>query len=577
MKDKSKGSRAARRQAARGATATEPGVRSTVAARSASPRASAGRGAIAAFVHEHSLVVLLALCSLHLLLALVTFMPQPHTGGDSANYMTLARSLLENQSYTDLYDPIQPPHTKYPPVFPLMLAAGMAVGLTTWVQLKLVMVAIGTAAVAFTFLWIRKRGRPLLALAVSLMLAFSPGVVDQSHWLLSDVPFWFFTMVALWAFDRLHANDRARMAIAIAATILAYFTRSAGLPLVVACVLWFAWRRRWRQLAVFVAIFAPLALMWWLRAQNTGGVAYTKEFWLVNPYMPELGTIGVADFFKRMGENAVKYATTHIPILLAGRTGMLLSVAAVSITGFALYGWIVRLRRAMVAELLMPLYIGLLLAWPAVWSGERFIMPIFPLLLYYAGLGLTRVARRITPRHVVPVGAAITAVFILADMPALNASIAIGRSCTNAYMRGETYPCLHPTERAYFDAAIWSNQYLPSNAVVISRKPRLFYEISNGVRGSNYPMSMEAAPFFSLADSIGARYVVYDRLSGSLAEAYLAPVLLARPQAFCMAERFDRRGTTMFGILPGASRMPDQPVPLDEEPSFVTCDPSYYR
>src|SRR5689334_11998006 len=113
----SKQSRASRRAEARAPGASGSARRATRGARPV-----AQQSAIAAFVHVHGIAILAALILLNLLFALLTFMPQPHTGGDSANYLTLARSLLQRHSYTDLYDPIQPPHTKYPPVFPLMLA-----------------------------------------------------------------------------------------------------------------------------------------------------------------------------------------------------------------------------------------------------------------------------------------------------------------------------------------------------------------------------------------------------------------------------------------------------------------------
>ncbi|MEO5509257.1 MAG: hypothetical protein ABIS27_01410 [Longimicrobiales bacterium] len=579
MKRDNRQTRAARRAEARasGSPAAQAAARPRAEGKRRRHNADMSpRGAVAIWIHKHPWLILATIVSVQMLFALLSFMPQPHTGGDSANYMTLGRSLLQNHTYTDLYDPALPPHTKYPPVFPLILAAGMAIGLTTWVQLKLVMLAIGAGALALTFLWIRRRGRPVLAAGVCLMLAFSAGVIDQSHWLLSDVPFWFLTMLALFAFERARPHNRARFAIAVIATVLAYFTRSAGLPLVVAVVLWLAWRRRWQQLALFGIVLAPLALLWWLRAQNTGGVEYTQEFWLIDPYMPQLGRIGIANLMQRMGENAVKYVSVHIPILLTGRTGAGITLMSCLLTAAAVYGWITRLSRARVAELFTPLYIGLILIWPAVWSGERFIMPLFPVLLYYAGIAMTRLMRRVTPTYVMAASAAIVIFVLLLDVPALNAAVARGRACTREYSRGEIYPCLNPAERSYFDAALWSEKNLTKDAVILSRKPRLFYEISHGIRGTTYPMAPDTRTFFTRTDSVKARYVIFDRLT-SLADVYLAPVLLQRPQAFCTMGQFGSDGTTMFGILPGASAMPDQPVPDGTQPSFAGCDRTFVR
>src|SRR5690606_5892938 len=134
-------------------------------------------------------------------------------------------------------------------------------------------------------------------------------------------------------------------------------------------------------------------------------------------------------------------------------------------------------------ELLMPLYIGLLFVWPAVWSGERFILPIFPLLLYYAGLGLARLFRRLTPAVALTAGGAVTATLLVLMTPALSAGVTAGRACTAQFLAGTQYPCLYGGERSYFDVAAWAPAALPSDAVVLSRKPRLFYAISGGLRG----------------------------------------------------------------------------------------------
>ena len=89
--------------------------------------------------------------------------------------------------------------------------------------------------------------------------ALSAGVVDLARWELSDVPFWCFTALALWAFARLEkvpdagaepaagegrTGGWAALALASLAVLLAYVTRSAGVPMVVAAAGWLAWRGR---------------------------------------------------------------------------------------------------------------------------------------------------------------------------------------------------------------------------------------------------------------------------------------------------------------------------------------------
>lgn len=540
------------------------------------PRKDRDAGLIATLRRRSSLNPVLTaalLVAVHLLLLLLTFQPQPHTGGDNAAYIALGRSLFEHGNYRSLYDPGTPLHTQYPPVFPAALGAAMAVGLQPWVPLKLIIALFSAIAVCFSYLWIRRRRRPMLALGVGVMLAVGPGVLELGHWILSDVPFWAFTAISLWAFERLRPELRGRFAIAVLATVLAYFTRSAGLPLLLAAFAWLALRRRWKQLAVLAAVALPLAGAWWLRAKLQGGVDYVSQFWYVDPYTPALGRIGGVDLFDRVLDNASRYARIHLPVLLTGTTGALPRLAGLGVLGFGTFGWVKRLRRPTLAELFLPLYIGLLLVWPSVWSGERFLLPALPLLLYYAGDGLIRVARALKPSVALAAGASAILLIGMLGLPAEVASIRASGRCMLDYRMGNRYPCLPPVWNEFFSISEWSRTALPNDAVVVSRKPRLFWAIS-GRQSLVYPFTDQAADLIRAAQDAGSRYIVLDGL-GSLSQRYLVPALLQRPDAFCMM-RSEPGGTAMLGIQPGAARLPDRAAG-GTDASIALCAPDFWR
>ncbi len=518
------------------------------------------------------------LAAAHLLLALLTFLPQPHTGGDNAAYITLGRSLLQRHAYLSLFDPAAPPHTQYPPVFPGILALAMLVGVRPWVGLKVVIALALAVAVGFSFLWVERRRRPALALGVAVILAASPGVLEQAHWILSDVPFWCFTALALWAFERMGPELRARFAVAVLATVLAYFTRSAGLPLVLAALAWLGLRRRWRQLLVLAAVLLPLVALWYLRARAQGGVAYVNQFWFVNPYQPQLGRIGAIDLFDRVLENASKYITIHLPILLTGSNNVFAVLLSALTTVLGVYGWTrrLRLRRLTMAELFLPLYIGLLLVWPAVWSGERFLLPALPLVLYYAGDGLARLGRlaqRVRPQLAFHVATAATALVLVAMVPQETRSVAISGQCMMEYRAGNRYPCQPPAWRDWFDVAEWARTALPPGAAVLSRKPTLMYVIS-GHAGRYYPMSSEPDSLVIAAQDAKARYIVVDHLD-ALSQSYLIPAMVNRIAAYCGMYRSPRDGTLVLGVLPGADTVPDVRVDPSKA-SIVPCGAGFW-
>jgi hypothetical protein len=525
-------------------------------------------------VRRRPLLIVGLLVGLHAVLALITFAPQPHTGGDNAAYITLAQSLLQDGTYTELWDPALPPHTKYPPAFPAILAIAIAIGMKPWVQLKLVVLAFSAAAVAFSFLWVRARRRAVLALGIGSVLAVAPGVLQEGRWVLSDVPFWAFTMIALWAFERLRPDDWPRFAIAAAALILAYFTRSAGLPLLLAASAWLAWRRHWKQLAALVALAGVPALLWWLRSQAYGPGGYASEFWLVNPYDPAAGRIGAGDLIRRIVENDWKYLSVHLPILLTGGTAAGVVLLSVLTFLLALAGWVRRLRRPRVAELFVPLYIGLIFIWPDVWSGERFLLPVLPLLLYYAADALLGGVRRMAPGYAFASGAAALGLVLAMALPGIVQAARAGQACTALYRAGDRYPCVGTVWDDFFELAEQAPQMLPDDAVVLNRKPRLFHALGRR-RSSIYPFSDDPAAFFATADSVGARYLVFDML-GATADTYLRPVLLRKPQAFCIMRVMPATGTVLFGIRANHAAVPDMGETADV-PDFAMCDESYWR
>ncbi len=503
------------------------------------------------------------------LLTLVS-VPSPHTGGDNASYLTLAHSLLEGEGYTELWDPETPPHTKYPPVYPLALALLMALGASSWGSFKLVSAAAISVAVLLTFAWAARRRGPLFGGGVALLVLLSAGWLQASRWILSEPLFLVWTLLALWAAERgLDAEDEGTppgsrsstlwLTLAGGATLLALFTRSAGLPLVVALLLALALARRWRALLIMSGVTALPTLLWGLRARRGGEGAYQDEFWMVNPYDPELGTVGLAGLLGRVWTNTTLYVGSVIPGEWWGVavSGWGLAAFGVVLLLLALGGWVRTLRtRPGVAEFFLPLYLGLVLLWPEVWSGDRFVLVLYPLLLLYAGsLVLDGVGGR-WKGGVAPVGAAL---LLALALPALSHTFTLaeeGSRCREVAERGDVFPCQGAGFVQFRDAAGWVGENLPDEAVVVNRKPSIFYALG-GRRGRIFPFSQDPDELLRAADAMGARYLLLDRVDG-IAGFYLVPAILSRPGAFCHLATFGpdpSTGTNLFGVLPPEERV----------------------
>ena len=479
-------------------------------------------------------VVLTIVALVHLMIVLPAISPAPHNGGDNAGYLSLAHSMVTGSGYVELWDPATPAHTKYPPFYPAILAVAMLFGAEAWFTFKVLSALFVTVAVVLSFGWIRDRHGTGLATGVALVLAFSPAFLWSTSWILSDPLFLALTLACLWVFHRSESRDdpwRWVLAGSLAA-ILATFTRTAGLPLVLAVAGALCIGRRWRALSGFaLAVLVP-SLAWWLRARATGDAQYVSEFWMIDPYQPDLGRAGVGDLAARLVDNLQGYVFTHIPAGLTPWSGPALGALGLVVMGAAVVGWALRVRNTVtVAELFTPLYFGLILAWPAVWSGDRFALPLYPLVLFYAGETMLRGARRVHARLPVAAGVLTLMVFLLPSVRNWTESIGRAGDCRRAVEAAGPFACYGEGFQQFVAAARWLGENAPEDAAVFSRKPRIFYTLS-GVSSRTYPLSSDPERFFRDAGEAGVSYVVLDRVD-RLGGAYVGAVVEARPEAFC--------------------------------------------
>jgi hypothetical protein len=327
-------------------------------------------------------------------------------------------------------------------------------------------------------------------------------------------------------------------------------------------------------LATFALAFALPAVLWWARGRAQGGSAYAAEFWLIDPYRPELGRTGVGGLVTRVWENLLRYVTDFIPEGIVGVEGWFLLPLGVALAFLALLGWGRSARRGIgVAELFLPFYGGLMCLWPAVWSGDRFALPLLPLLLLFAASALAELTKRIPARGRV---ASLLLAFSLLGAPALGnlAREARGaRDCRELVRDGGPWACYGVNVREYVLMARWAGENLPEDAVLVTRKPRIFHLMS-GVKTLSLPLTTNAGEFLSVAGEKGARFLTLDRWGG-LAGYYLPRVLGEAPSSFCYltgVEVGGEVGIQLLGIVPegeggreGLQRCPEPMAGAGEE------------
>ncbi len=502
------------------------------------------------------------------------FNPSPHTGGDNAGYLTLAYSLIERGAYLDLHDPAEPAHTKYPPVYAAVLAGAMVLGARAWTTFKALSGTFIVLAVMLTFVWVNERRGPVMATTIALLVGISDAYLWSSQWVLSDPLFIAFTLLCLWALHRAQTGVRGGgalwLAVGWSAAVLAYFTRSAGLPLLLAVAAWVALKRRWRTLAVMVVSFGIPAALWWYRGAGLGA-AYISEFWFVDPYRPDLGRADAMDLVSRVYGNARMYLGTYIPGGLTGLRGTPIKILGGGLGALALVGWLRRAKAGITpAELFAPLYLGLVLLWPEVWSGDRFALPLYPFFLFYAGEALIHFVRPARPAARVAAGAAAFALVLVPAGGVWWGVSARSSACRELVQQAGPFACYGDPVLEFERAAVWSGHHLPPGSSVLTRKPRLFF-VLNGIQGQAYPLTRDPEEFLDFAGRTSSSYLVLDRFD-NLAAYYPARVIEERPGRFCAITGWGAAGGIRTELLGISSREDTRSERVAEDEATVTVD-----
>jgi hypothetical protein len=424
-----------------------------------------------------------------LLLAALTFDPKLSLSGDNAEFITLARSLIQGKGLTYINSPHPQTATKYPFGFPLLLAPLEWLFPGKWVPMKWLVVLLFALAMAIFSWMVRERLGPLPALAVTLLCLMvgnsshsgGPPLLDYAHQVMSEVPYLAFSLLALLLLDRgarvPGIAGNYWLISGFLCSMWACYLRSAGLILVAVFVIYLLVQHDWRRAMAFGGAAFLFWLPWSLRnlAAGGGGI-YFKQLFMVNPYYPDQGLVALSGLQERLVHNISVYLTHILPATLSpwpGSASSLSSPIPLTLAGMAVYTTAVSLRRRrdLLLFIYTAFYLGMVLLWP--WQGDRFLVPIVPLLFFFAvriALDAIAAAQKF--------GAGMAAVlFSWVLCAALLIGSLEGLGKLRDFSRSE-YPSHLKAWENYKRAGEWLMRNTPEGSVVLCRKGFWMYIVS---------------------------------------------------------------------------------------------------
>ncbi|MFH1279706.1 MAG: glycosyltransferase family 39 protein [Candidatus Eisenbacteria bacterium] len=248
--------------------------------------------------------------ALYLALGAYRFDPKPSVSGDNAQFLILGESLATGRGLSHINEPVPSPNTKYPFLFPLILAGVHVIAPGSVPAAKVAVFLLGAVSIFLLARIFLRLGPFPVAAAATVLTAIHPVLLEFSHQVLSEVPYLLVSALALTFFlDWEDRRGTAFLAAAAAAALGAYFTRSIGIALVGSVLLVLLHRRRIRFALVISAVFLVAGGSWGFRNRAVGGgESYVRQFLMKNPYRVEEGALTFRSFVReRVGGNLSKY------------------------------------------------------------------------------------------------------------------------------------------------------------------------------------------------------------------------------------------------------------------------------
>ena len=327
---------------------------------------------------------------------------------DSAIYISLAKSIAAGNGYHYM----GLPHAKYPFIFPLILSPIIGLFGLNFLLMRLLIIVLTIGSLYLTYILFRKSTDEGMALAIMLLTGFSSTLLHLSTWILSDVPYMFFSLCTLYFLIDYSKDNSSLTKTGFLSSIfllMAIFTRMIGITLFIAFLCHFLLlfsppHKRQGSLfngvkkVILVSLIISLPLcLWFYRSylinKNTpfkpeyrGILSYEKEFFLKVPDNIHSESLSLRDFLKRIQGNFRIYAKGISTIICKSvhSTKFRLFTLLLFLCGFC---WCF-LKRRSVIEYYFIFYLTFCIIWWFNQHPPRFLAPVIPFIFYYLLIGL---------------------------------------------------------------------------------------------------------------------------------------------------------------------------------------------
>lgn len=401
---------------------------------------------------------------------------------DDAVYVSTAKSLAQGTGYKLINLPGSPNQTKYPILYPAMLAIIWKLWSSfpeNLAIMQLFTLLIAAVTVGLTYLYLIRfhhfsRGIVITAL---LLCATSSPYLYFCGLTLSEMPFALLFIVAIWSLDRQMAkpDDRWNIQLLLGITIaLPFLCRTIGFFIIpIGLMLLYGYGRPWRLTALVVLCVISPWIVWMLVASNgdTNAIsAYYTDYiswWLTFGISNIKSFIVFNTLYTLIGSVTACIGLFNTNFWFPAKLWPLIAIIGV----LAYTGLVRHLFKGGVLPCLLVGYLLVVLVWP--WPPFRFLIPIMPFLLVYLLNSIYSLSKKI-PFVTMPKGVGVLGIAFLLIVNSLTFYQGVKNS------QNMHYPFLRQMNQplswsSYEDIFKWIKDNTELNAVIASGLDSMIY------------------------------------------------------------------------------------------------------
>ncbi len=455
--------------------------------------------------------------------------------GDNCTYYMLATSIVQGHGYADITTAAYTPSNVFPPGYPLLMTV-VRLFTESFILQKIVngLFLLGSAILLF-FLIRKNKLSDQIAFVASAAILLNYQVLHFATMMMSEMSFLFTSVLACWFIYKI---DEKRafwkdpfFYLAIVTASYNYHIRTQGIALIAAILGYFLFTRQWKQMLGFAGGFAICLLPWMIRNKiaGLGQSRYIDMIASSNHWRPEEGTLDLSRIIDRFLDTFQMLLTKALPNSIIPYRDVNYDTAAtwvewgISITLIILI--IIGMCRLGKYKYLFMFYTLATFGVISIFStpsGNRYTTPLLPFLETSLLIGLYTVLTKGTQKIKLAKAFSpwlLISLFIFFSLPKLQELRKINKM---------PYPTNYQN---FFQIAEEVRKQVPSQTVVCSRKPELFYMHSK-TAVTMYAWTENTEELIIGLINSGTDYVVLEQLGYSSTGRYLYPAIQKNPELF---------------------------------------------